>query len=328
MRIFAFSWRDYRAAFRRDGWVHVKDGVDPELLSHVQELLAANGLSEHQVGDEVSREEEQYLFDPPWRVDYQRDLFDVIASLTDLRRESMTLSERHVKLYRGNAAPSSPSLSSRCSPRVAVVLSIEVPPGSHLVLYRDRLQSADPPFPFGGRVSVEPEWAPEGRGGPERLEVHDAPGDVVVFPASSMRHSRTNATGSAGLVFEVNDLDTDPLGEDPSTPLRRSMTLAALSRPPGELGTVVPSLSRQFDSVVREWSRATVRTSRAALVWGSPPVQLSYAEDSLLRSLGGGRTLAAVAAQRPDIGEEVAEKALRRLAHRGVIDLLPAPAAT
>lgn len=331
--MFSFEWFEHWSAFRRDGWVHVKDGVDPEFLDLVREHLAGHGRAQPLTTDAVAGETGQYVFDPPWDLDYQRDLFDVIAPLTGLRRESMTLSERHLKLYGSGEDPSPPPHRDSFSSQISVGLSLEVPPGSHLVLYPDEHRETDPSRSTGPGDDSVPEQLPErSLQDSDALEVYDAPGDVIVFRGSSMWHLRRNSAGTAELQFKLNDFDSDPLGEDPSTPARRRATQAALCRPPGALGATVPSLSRRFGSVVREWSRASGSTSRSAMVWGLPPVRLSYAEDSLLRCLlrspTGNRTLSDIIVEKPDLGEEVVERAVRRLAFRGVVDLLPGAAAS
>lgn len=321
MKLFAFEWSDYRCAFGRDGWVHVKDGIDPELLDVAREYSAGKVRSECRAATSMLLEKVRYVFDPPWDMDYEHGLFDFVAPLTGLSRDHMTLSARHMTICGSEAIPSPPPHKDRYSSQIVVGLSIVVPPGSHLVLYPDEERKAN--------LSSEQELLlemdlPDSYG----VEIYDAPGDVIVFPGSSMWHARRRSAGAAHLYFMLNDFDSDPLGEDPFTAARRSTTLTALSTSSEEFKAMVPVLSRRFDSVVREWSRARRGTSRSAIVWGLPPIELSYAEDSVLRSLGGGRSLEAITVARADIGEEVVEKALRRLARRGVIDLLPAAAAT
>ena len=132
---------------------------------------------------------------------------------------------------------------------------------------------------------------------------------VVMFQGSSTWHKRRNAAGATNLYLKFNDFGSDPLGEDPATPARWEATKAALAG--GDIGALVPVPARRLDTIARAQTREPGREIVIADVWGEGKVPLSTAEAELLASLNGAT-----------VAELGAEDAIRRLARRGVIDLV------
>ena len=326
MKVFDFDPGDHRDAYRREGWVHVKGGATPEFLSAARRFVLDRTTAQRLGGRGLAGQKDQYLFELPAAVDPGEALFDVLAHLTGLRRSTMTLSERHVKAYSQDADPMPAAHKDRLSSQISVGISVEVPLGSHLVLYPHHDRWVNPFLSTGLRGALEPDRLPEVvLAGAEGVEIHDEPGDVVVFPGSSVWHLRRRSAGAVNIYLKFNDFDADPLGEDPSTDERRAATLAALRGPAEALVTLAPVLSRRFDSIVEERSRVGWRRTLSAVVWGGPPVTLSDAEAMLLRSLEPARPISSLQATPPGgLEAEQVEAALRRLAERGVCDLLPA----
>lgn len=325
MKVFDFDPADHREAYQRDGWVHVKGGATQEFLDAARLLVLQQTTAQRLGGKGLAGQKDQYLFDLPASLEPGRDLFDVIAPLTGLRRSTTTLSERHVKAYSADADPWPAAHKDRLSSQVSVGISVEVPSGSHLVLYPHDDRWVNPFLSTGLRDSLEPGALPEVvLAEVDGVEIHDEPGDVIVFPGSSMWHLRRRSAGAVNIYLKFNDFDADPLGEDPSTAPRRADTLAALHGPGEALETLVPVLSRRFDSVVEERSRAGWRRTLSAVVWGGPPVPLSDPEALLLRALEPTRPVSALRAAPPgDLQPEDVDAGVRRLAERGVCDLLP-----
>lgn len=322
MKVFDFTANEYRSAYQRDGWVHVKEGVDPSFFDYVQQFVAERRISDRLVTEGLAGEKDQLLFDFPPEVDCQRDLFDVLGPLTGLRQTAMTLSERHVKIYSEHAAPLPTAHKDRLSSQIAVGITVEVPPGSHLVLYPEADRWVNPFLSTGLRDSLEPDRLPEVvLAGAIEAEVHDAPGDVIVFPGSSMWHLRRRSAGTVNLYLKFNEFDADPLGEDPSTGERRDATLAVLAANPASLFAMIPALARRVDSIAHRWSRPAWRESRDAAVWGQAAVSLSVTEETVLRSVGDGRSVADLVAEPCALGAQAVEQAVRRLAACGVLDL-------
>ena len=324
MNVFDFSWRDYHDAYARDGWVHIRGGASPETLTIAREAAAKVAAEQPLHGTGIKGAKEQFLFEFANSVDYGRELFDPLAALTGLDRAAMTLSERHIKMYDADADPRPNAHKDRLSSAIAVGISVEVPAGSHLVLYPLDDRFVNPFLSTGLRDSLEPDHLPEHvLHHAAEVEVHDAPGDVVVFPGSSMWHLRRNAAGTVNIYLKFNDFDSDPLGEDPSTHERRAATLATLQANPGAIATAIPTISRRFDSVDRSYGRDRWVESLAAIVWGQPPVPISDAEFALLQSLRGDEPVSSVV-HSPEHGLDAgtAARAIERLSARGVLDLV------
>jgi hypothetical protein len=311
MRIFDFDVEQYREQYAEQGWIHVPQGVGAEFLAEltafVQEQFAA-----HQVkGRGVHGTKEQAVYEFPAESGFPDSLFDVIAAVTGLNRETLTLSERHIKAYDDDAPADPPAHKDRLSSQVSVGLSIDIPADSTLVLYPTDHRDVNP-FNVSPdlRASLTRDELPENcLHDANEVVIDDQHGDVVMFQGSSMWHKRRNAASATNLYLKFNDFGSDPLGEDPSTPARRQATQEALAN--GDLGASVPVLARRLDTIARARTREPGREIVIADVWGEGKVPLSAAEAELLASLNGGRVA--------DLG---ADDAIRRLAARGVIDLV------
>jgi hypothetical protein len=325
MRIFDFDLAEQRAVFERQGWVHVPGGIHPGFLAVLKDFVEQRGT--HQVeGVGIGGRKEQALFEFPPETDFPGELFDTIASVCGLKRATMTLSERHLKVYDDDAPPDVPAHKDRFASGISVGLSIDIPEGSRLLLYPDHDRGVNPYNVSGAlRRHLEPDQLPEvALRDAEPVEIADRGGDVVMFPGSDMWHVRRNQAGARNLYLKFNDFDCDPLGEDPTTPPRRERTLQAVELPDDELGGYVPVGGRQLDCLTRQYCRAGGPEVVWASVWDENPVQLSQVEIEIVRAAGDGVSLAEMAGELTDGRGELFD-AVRRLGRRGVLDLL-APA--
>lgn len=310
MRIFAFDPAEYRDQYATQGWVHVRGGVDPEFLAHLQQF-ARTEFASHQVeGRGIGGTKSQAVFQFPAEVDFPGELFDVIAAVAGCDRAGMTLSERHIKAYDPDAPADPRPHKDRLSSLVSVGLSIDIPEGSHLELYPHDDVWVNPLNVSGSLLgSLPPERQPEvtlARATPVRIE--DRAGDVMMFPGSAVWHLRRNAANAKNLYLKFNDFGSDPLGEDPRSDELRDATLAALER--GIAGrTAVPS--RRFDVIRRLTTRVPDVKVIEADVWGGPPVPLTEDEAALIESIDGGRPV-----------DALDETVVKRLAYAGVLDLV------
>lgn len=320
MNVFTFDWRDHRATWEAQGWLHIRDGLDPDFLAAALETVSGAGHDRKVAGRGIQGAKEQFVFEFPPAVDYGAALFDVLAPLCGLRRSTMTLSERHIKAYEPDADPRPTAHKDRFASQIAVGVSLVVPPGSHLVLYPDTDVGENPFLSTAIRDSLEPEQLPEvvlrDAAG---VEIHDAPGDVVVFRGSAFWHLRRNSARTVNVYLKFNDFGSDPLGEDPATPLRRARTQALLAEHEvGLLGSLVPVLSRRFESVYLDHRREGWPQRLFANVWGQHPFPIDEDEFALLRAADGTRTVAELVAAVPGCSPA----AVHRLARRGALDLL------
>lgn len=315
MKIFAFDPADYREQFLAQEWIHVKGGIDPEFLDHLQSYARERLEATRLEGFGIKGKKEQSLFEFPPGVDYPGELFDVVSQLCDLRRESMTLSERHIQDYDEDADPDPLPHKDRYASQISLGFSIDIPAASKLVIYPFEHREVNA---FNSshalRASLRPDQLPEEVVRTAReVVLDDEPGDVVAFYGSTTWHLRRAAAGAVNLYCKFNDFDCDPLGEDPTTEERRSQTLGALDGANGRLADRVPVLSRRFDLVTRHYTRDWQEVLQAS-VWGGESIGLSEPQYRLLQSIDGKRPLG-------ELGDG-AEADVRLLARHGLLDLL------
>lgn len=325
MKMLAFDAEEYRAQFESNGWVHIRNGLTPEFLevlqSFARESLVETRLERHA----FKGKKEQSLYEFPDSVDFPEELFDAVASLCGLNRETMTLSERHIQAYESDAAPEPMAHKDRFASQVSVGFSIDIPAQSRLVLYPHDSREINP---FNSSVafqnSLQPDQLPElvlknARG----VVLDDAPGDVVLFPGSTTWHLRRNAANAVNLYCKFNDFNCDPLGEDPTTGERRSRTLELLQNGDGILVDAVPILSRRLDLVTRHHTRTWEEALQANL-WGEEAFGLTQAQYTALQLVDGERSIDTVAHELAGNGASRAEaqRDVLRLAELGALDLL------
>jgi hypothetical protein len=318
MRIFAFDPSEYSDQYQSDGWVHVRGGVTPEFFEAAQEF-AERQFGEHLVeGRAIAGAKTQALFEFPTETDFPGELFDVVTTACALRRETMTLSERHIKAYNPDADPNPPAHKDRYASKVSMGISLRVPEGSHLVLYpRDHVSVN----PFNVSAAFPQSLSPEERPDvalrtAQPVEIYDKPGDVMMFPGSAVWHLRRRPAGAMNLYLKLNDFNSDPLGEDPTSASRRAHTLAALAEEDGSVEDHIIMLGRRMDVVTRRYVRDSWAEVLQADVWGEDPVQLSEVEFRLIQAADARRTVGDLA------GDPDTRAALRRLAERGVLELV------
>lgn len=314
MKIFAFSPADHRSTYAERGWVHVRGGLTDEFLAAAQAQVAERRAAGPLSGQGIAGAKEQFVFEFADAGQYE-ELFDAVAGMCGLDRAGLTLSERHIKSYEPDAAPYPNAHKDRFASQVSMGLSLTVPEGSHLVLYPEDDVWENPFLDTVLRDSLEPDRVPEVvLQGAKEVEIHDRPGDVIVFRGSAMWHLRRHSADTVNIYLKFNDFGSDPLGEDPSTARRREVTLAALEASDAGLDGHVPALSRRFDSVSREYRREGWPERLFAHVWGQNRFPISEDEATVLRAVDGRSTVA-------DLGVDPA--AVARLARRGALDLHP-----
>ncbi|MGH2952432.1 MAG: hypothetical protein ACRDK9_00220 [Solirubrobacterales bacterium] len=328
MKVFDFDPAEYRKLYAEQEWIHIPSGVTPEFLEAMREFVARS-LGDHKVagpGIGGKGRKDQAVFEFPAEVDFPGEVFDTIAPLSGLNRSTLTLSERHVNAYYSDAAPEPTAHKDRHSSQISVGLAIESPAESRVVVYPSDDRGANPfNVSFALIDSLPPERHPD-RILPDarEVEIDDKPGDVVAFPGSSIWHLRRRPAGAVILYLKMNDFGSDPLGEDPSTPIRRQGTLEALAdNSNGAVLERVPDLSRRLDTITERYLRDQWRGLIEAQVWEQKPVQLSEWELQLLREVDGQRTLAALLGDVGSTDEESALARVRTLAEREILDLLP-----
>jgi hypothetical protein len=318
MKIFSFDPAEHRDHYSANGWAHIRGGASPAFLEALQ-TFADESFGAHEVeGKAIAGRKKQALFEAPEGVDFPGELFDVIAELCQLHRPTMTLSERHVKAYDHDAPPEPVPHKDRYASQVSIGVSIRVPEDSRLTLYPNDELDVNPLNVSAAYLeSLAPERRPDQvLRGVDPVELYDQPGDVMMFAGNAVWHARRKPAGAINLYLKLNDFNCDPLGEDPtSSAVRRASVEAAES---GDIIDRVPILGRRVDCISRRYTRHWEQAVHAEL-WEDAPVALSADDVALLEAVDGRAT----AAELLDEGAgEAPAPALRRLASRGVLDLL------
>jgi hypothetical protein len=314
MRVFSFDPSEHRETFLSQGWLHIKNGVTPEFVEVMKEFVARE-LSEEQLKQfALAGKKGQGRFEFPPEVDFPGEMFDVIAEVCGLDRETIALSERHINAYNNDAKPDPAPHKDRDASKVSVGLCIE-PADSEVVIYPGASRERNPYVSAATYYdSLSTDQKPENTlTENQAVVIRDEPGDVVMFYGSEIWHLRRRSAGSVNLYLKFNDFDYDPLGEDPTTLERQERTRQVLSGN-GDLNHAVVKPSRQLEQLTRVYSRNALQV-RQAKIWGRKPLALGEKEFQILQSLNGGKEVAA-------LGDDAAEH-VRRLAEHGVVDLLP-----
>jgi hypothetical protein len=313
MKVFSFDPSAYRDTFLSQGWLHIKQGVTPEFVEVMKDFVARE-LNEEQLKQfALEGKKGQGRFEFPPEVDFPNEMFDVIAEVCGLDRETIALSERHINAYNRDAKPDPAPHKDRDASKVSVGLCIE-PADSEVVIYPGASRERNPYVSAATYYDSLPEDQK-----PEKVltedqavAIRDEPGDVVMFYGSEIWHLRRRSAGSVNLYLKFNDFDYDPLGEDPTTIERRERTREVL-RSNADLNGAVVKPSRQLEQVTHLYSRNALEV-RQAKIWGRNAIRLDEAEFQILQSLNGGKQLSELGAG--------AESHVRRLAEHGVVDLI------
>jgi hypothetical protein len=323
VKIFAFDPADYRDRYAEQGWIHIRNGIDPEFFA-VLRGFAEERFGSHKVeGKSIGGRKDQALYEFPGETDFPGELFDSVAAVAGLNRPTMTLSERHIKAYDHDAPDEPLPHKDRFASQVSVGLSIDIPSESRLVLYpHDDVH----PNPYNVSAALLQRLAPSQR--PEvtlkdarEVVIDDQGGDVMMFPGSATWHKRRKPARAVNLYLKFNDFNSDPLGEDPSTEERGRRTLAALAGADGNADGLVPTLGRRLDTVTRDYIRSGQEVLHAN-VWEREPILLSDRQWRIIQAVDGRSSLEAVLARAGADGDGDARSELRLLAEQGVIELV------
>lgn len=320
--MFDFDPAQYAPALAREGFVHIRKGVSEGfyaiLRRQVEEYMATRRMKEFAIGDK-----QQALYTFPEGGNYYDELLNAVAAVCSLPREKLVLSERHIKTYEDDTDPNPPLHKDRFASEIAVGLSVHVKPGSTLVLYPyDQVwvntYNSSTELRKGLSSDVYPEALLRSA---RRVEIQDFPRDVIVFRGHSIWHLRASGAGTTMLYLKLNAFDCDPLGEDPRTPEYRKATEAGLALSDIALATCVPIVGRRVDSIQKRYTRRWEGTNAVAL-YGEPAFTIDDDEMRALRAMDGRLTLREIVAEMDGAPVDGYRK-IRRLARRGIVDLLP-----
>ena len=342
MKLFTFDPRAFAAAFLENGYIHVEHGVSDEFLDFAQKQLAhcrRTGCNELP-GREIKSKKKQYLFALPDHELVLYDLMRTIGIVTDTAETELTLSERHLMVYDNYASPLPPLHKDRAASRFSVGIPLsgcsddriallpQGPRGTNVLdsaVYCSRTSDSVARSAEGWNLNDGdyPEAATDTE--PILIEVSAKPGDVVIFAGSTIYHGRLNAAGSSVLYFKLSNLNLDPLGEDPRTPVQRVNTLSVLkSESDEQLLDNMVELSPRLLHISRLYSRLHWTPILRASGGGEKEFTISDGDWSFIYALRGRRRVRDVLLSANHECDRLLDlvPAVRRLAKLGAIDLL------
>ncbi len=322
-RMFAFDPAEYAPVLARQDYVHIPGGLTEEFYQvvcrQVDEYYDANRLAKYARGDK-----QQALYEFPSH-DHYKEFVATLATLAGLPADKLVISERHIKGYEPNAVAKPMPHKDRHATQLAVGFTVRAPEGSTLVLYPQAERSVNQ---FSSwiemRASLRDDQLPAAvLRDVARVEIQDRPRDIVVFFGNEIWHGRENGANTVMLYFKLNAFHSDPLGEDPRAELIDRQTRELAELPDEELGLQVPVLGRRVDYLHRRYNRDW-QELLGVVLYGQSHFTVDAEEWQLLRALDGRRALREVLGQAaPPARHGRLLAAVRRLAQRGVVDLLP-----
>jgi hypothetical protein len=323
-RIFCFDPLKYKDHFDKHGYVHIKQGVTQEfydkLVVQVDENMRTKKMKEFAIGDK-----QQAMYDFPPGGDYINEVKQALSVVVGLPAENIVMSERHIKAYDAGADPNPKAHKDRYASEISLGLSVHVKEGSTLVLYPYDENDINP---FNAsqhlRASFSNETAPEGAlAKAKRIEINDAPRDVIMFRGHSIWHLRANPALTTMLYLKLNALNTDPLGEDSLTPMFKERTTKLVESGDGELAKLVPLIGRRVDFFHKHYDRHWQEVPGVVL-FNEKHFTVDDEEWRLLRAVDGKRNVADAirTAEMTGTNGITPLSKVRRLARRGVLDLI------
>ncbi len=327
-KIFCFNPADYAEQFATEGYVHIKQGVTEDfyrkMAQQVEESMKSKTMKDYAFND---KQQAMYEFPPcPEGGDYAEEVCQAVAGVTGLAAEDILMSERHVKAYDADAAAEPNAHKDRYASQISLGLSVHVKEGSTLVLYPyDELDIN--PFNTSRemRTSLSPDRYPEPRlKKGRRVEIKDAARDVIMFRGHKIWHLRANPALTTMLYLKLNAFNCDPLGEDRKTEGMKQQTLAFAELPDEELETRVALIGRRVDYIHKLYTRDWTEVNGVVL-FGEKHFSIDDHEMRLMRAIDGKRTVGTLVRAASETTDRATTLAgVRRLARRGVIDLVPA----
>jgi hypothetical protein len=306
-------------AYQEHGWLHIPGGATPEFLQQPRTFCHQQTSEAVLHGVGIRGSKSQYLYEPPDKGDALDQLRQVGTALGGLDGDNFTLAERHIKHYEPDADPFPVAHKDRLASQMAIGVSIEVAEGSHLVLYPSVDREVNPFLTADLRESLTPDRDPEVvlRNAPA-VEVHDQPGDVIVFPGNSVWHLRRHSANTINLYFKCNDFGCDPLAEDPSTDLRSKTTQDLIGTSDADIMRTFAVSSRRVEWMGRLRCRDGVVRSTVKL-WDHPMRFVTEDELTFLEDLASGTPLAL---DKTMAAHAISLHQVTEMASGGIIDLI------
>lgn len=323
-RLFSFDPADFADQFAREDYVCIPQGLTEAayqyLSRQVDEYIEARRMPEFARGNK-----QQSLYDFPTDNDFYQQFVRGMAALGGMDPDKLVISERHIKGYESDAVPNPMPHKDRLATELSVGFTIRNPRRSTLVIYPDADRSVNPFQSWAElRASLPPEQLPPAvLQGARRVEFQDQPGDVIAFRGNEIWHARENGADTVMLYFKINAFHSDPLGEDPRTVEFDRQTRQFATLPDEQLLALVPRLGRRVDYIHRRYN-SLWQEEVGVVLMGQPHFRIDEDELKLLRAFDGQKPVRAVLNDVAGLERHAhLLNGLRRLAQRGIVDLLP-----
>jgi hypothetical protein len=215
MKVFKTDIAQSAGELKARGYVLLRDVLTPEFLSYLKDFLsqAQTGQIAEQGEWRIAGKKQQYVFAFP-DDEAAEEFRCALSLLTGLERDRLTISERHLKQYAGDANPYPAPHKDRGASRFSVGLPIHLGPETSVCVF----PSLDRSDNLGDRaVFMTPADRDDGANiynSREAVFLNERIGDMIVFHGSSMFHERVRPAGTAVLYIKINDDGRDPLGEN------------------------------------------------------------------------------------------------------------------
>jgi hypothetical protein len=324
-KMFNFDPASYAETFKVNGYVHIPQGLAgdfyAQLAKYIDDSFSKNRMERFAIGD---KQQAMYEFLSPSHYD---ELRRAVATVCGLDEASLTLSERHIKSYEADADPHPHAHKDRFGSEISVGFSIQIPPGSTLILYDEHDVH---PNPFNSTAELRTSFCqhtiPEtGLKNAHRIEICDMPGDVIMFRGNAMWHLREYPAGTIVLYLKLNTYNCDTLGEDPHSADFRQKSLDLLKASAPTLLSSFPVIARNVDYLHRRYNRDWNEIFGAVMA-GGRHLTISQTAFTALQSMNGQRTVTEVLDRLADIEDDGnGAEIIRCLVERGIVDLLEAP---
>jgi hypothetical protein len=327
IRILNFEPSAYREEWERQGYLHVRNGVNPDFFAPMKErVLAEVNAPRSELADwRFAAKKTQHLFEFDASFDFPRGLYEDVAALTGADVERLTLCERHIKAYDGNANPNPVPHKDRLASEIVIGFPVQVPEDSYLILYPTAPRTENP-------YQSTAEWRELSSPNDdteallkhhEPVKLFARPGDIVVFQGAKIFHERVNPANSVLLFLKFNSMRMDPICEDLSTPYLEHRTAELLDALDDEqLMTERLEVSPRLEKVVAYHNRRDWRPVYLASLWKEKEIPLSNLDAEILkRADRGAQTGALLAQAMPDTEPGQICDAIRRLGRAKLIVL-------
>jgi hypothetical protein len=212
--MFNYDPARYRDALDREGYVHLKSILTDDFLDSLTGFFeAALADANKESADwRIAKKKRQFVYEFP--SDEAAETFRTrIAELTGIDADTLTISERHIKLYEPDAAPYPAPHKDRAASSFSIGFPIKLPQGSSVCVFPDL-----DPGPNEEERAVFLDTGPDGSA--EAMYASDSAkvlneelGDMIVFLGSAIYHERMRGAGTAVLYIKINGEGADPLGE-------------------------------------------------------------------------------------------------------------------